>query len=169
MSQPAPCAVEGLSYRKATKADVETVVAFINRMAEYEKMTDVCHATVENIGRTVFDEGAADVEFAVLDGQEVGFVLYYPNYSTFEAKPGIHLEELFVLKEHRGKGIGKALLHHVAQEAVRRGCGRLEWWCLDWNTPSRRFYEKQGAKAQEEWVIYRMDGEQLASYGAPER
>lgn len=157
--------LEELTYRKATKDDVALVVEFITLMAEYERMSDVCHATVENIGKTVFDEHAADVEFAVLDGKEVGFVLYYPNYSTFEAKPGIHLEELFVLEEYRGLGIGKALLQHVAQEAVRRGCARFEWVCLDWNTPSRRFYEKQGAKALPEWVIYRMSGDELLAYG----
>lgn len=153
---------DGVTIRPACREDAECITAFIERMAEYERMTDQCFATPESIEHTLFDEGAAEVVFAMKDGREVGFALFYPNFSTFESRLGIHLEELFVLEEYRGYGIGKALLEYVGACAYERGCKRLEWWCLDWNKPSREFYEAQGARPQSEWVIYRMDAQTLA-------
>lgn len=155
---------ETLEFRTATREDSELVNQFIWEMARYEKMEDCCKSTPESVAHHIFDGSCAEVEFAMLDGKEVGFILYYPNFSTFEARPGIHLEELFVREEYRGRGIGKALLHQLARKAKEQGCGRLEWWCLDWNKPSRDFYDSQGAVAQTEWLIYRLDKKALESF-----
>ena len=148
--------ITSISFRTAEPKDAALISDFIWKMAEYEKMADQCHATAENMKELIFEKRCAEVIFLLHEGKEVGFALFYPNFSTFVAKPGIHLEELFVLEEFRGHGFGKALLNKVRDIAKARGCGRLEWWCLDWNTSSREFYEAQGAKSQDEWVIYRI-------------
>ncbi len=153
-----------LTFRKAVGDDSQLISDFIWKMAEYEKMADECNASAENMRELIFEKELAEVIFALKDGVEIGFALFYPNFSTFVAKPGIHLEEFFVLEEFRGQGIGKALLHEVARIAHERGCGRLEWWCLDWNTRSRKFYESQGARPQSEWIIYRMDENTLKNF-----
>lgn len=153
-----------ITFRKADPRDAKLISDFIWKMAEYEKMTDECNASPENMHELIFEKKVAEVIFAVLDNKEVGFALFYPNFSTFVAMPGIHLEELFVLEDYRSKGVGKALLHEVARIAHERGCGRLEWWCLDWNTNARNFYESQGARPQSEWIIYRIDEQTLENF-----
>lgn len=158
------CGGDTLHFRMARREDAELVDHFIWEMARYEKMEDLCKSSPGAIESYIFDQACAEVEFALVNHKEVGFILYYPNFSTFEARPGIHLEELFVMEEYRGRGIGKALLQRVAQKARERGCGRLEWWCLDWNKPSRDFYEAQGARAQVEWLIYRLEQQALENF-----
>ena len=109
----------------------------------------------------LFRRKGAEVLFALEDGKEVGFALFFHNFSTFLGRAGLYLEDLYVLPEHRGKGYGKALFRRLATVAVERGCGRMEWWCLDWNTPSIGFYKALGAQAMEEWTVYRLTGKAL--------
>lgn len=109
----------------------------------------------------LFRRKGAEVLFALEDGKEVGFALFFHNFSTFLGRAGLYLEDLYVLPEHRGKGYGKALFRRLAAVAVERGCGRMEWWCLDWNTPSIGFYKALGAQAMEEWTVYRLTGKAL--------
>jgi GNAT superfamily N-acetyltransferase len=131
-------------------------------LADYEKLRDQCHATAADLERHLFGEKPrAEVVLAEWEGRVVGFALFFHTFSTFLAKPGIYLEDLFVEPELRGKGIGKALLRHLARLALVRGCGRLEWSVLDWNEPSIRFYESLGASRQAEWFAYRLTGTAL--------
>ena len=127
-------------------------------------MSDEVVATEELLREWIFEKKKAEVIFALENGEAVGFALFFHNFSTFLGRAGIYLEDLFVLKEHRGKGYGKALLKKVAQTAVERGCGRLEWSCLDWNTPSIDFYLSLGARRMDDWTGYRMAGAQLAGF-----
>ena len=149
------------SIRKATKEDVGLILSFIRGLAEYEKMTDQMVATEELMEEWLFEKQIAEVLFAVEDGKEVGFALFFHNFSTFLGRAGIYLEDLFVLPEYRGRGFGKALLRKLAQTAVERGCGRLEWACLDWNKPSIDFYLSLGAKPLDDWTVYRLTGDTL--------
>ena len=126
-------------------------------------MLDEVVANEELLEEWIFDKQKAEVIFAVEDESEVGFALFFHNFSTFLGKSGIYLEDLFVRPEHRGKGYGKALLKHLAAIAVERGSGRLEWWCLDWNTPSIEFYKSLGAEAMEDWTVYRVAGDALSA------
>lgn len=150
-----------LSFRPATRGDVSLILSFIRQLAAYEKMLDDVVATEELLTEWIFDRERAEVVFAVENGKEVGFALYFHNFSTFLGRAGIYLEDLFVLPEHRGKGYGKALLQYLARLAVERGCGRLEWACLDWNEPSIRFYRSLGAVPMDEWTVYRLSGQVL--------
>ena len=118
-------------------------------------------ATEELLEEGLFDKRAAQVVFAVEDGREIGFALYFHNFSTFLGRPGIYLEDLFVWPECRGRGYGKALLAYLAALAKREGCGRLEWWCLDWNRPSIDFYKSLDARPMDEWTVYRLTGRTL--------
>lgn len=148
--------------RPATPADAALIANLIRELAEYEQLLHECQATAENIGLSLFGpRPQAECVIAELDGTAVGFALFFHNYSTFLAKPGLYLEDLFVRPAARGKGVGKAALIHLAQLAVTRGCGRFEWSVLDWNAPAIAFYESLGAKAQNEWTIYRVAGEAL--------
>ena len=147
--------------RAATPEDAGAILGCIRALAEYEKMGDCVTATQEDIEKTIFEGKYAEVLLAEEDGQVAGFALFCHNYSTFLAKPGIHLEDLFVYPRFRGKGYGKALIRAVAALALERGCGRLEWACLDWNAPSIAFYESLGAQALSEWTSYRLEGEAL--------
>ena len=122
-------------------------------------------ATEELLEHWIFDEKKAEVIFAVEDGTEVGFALFFHNFSTFLGRAGIYLEDLFVKKEYRGRGFGKALLTELARIACDRGCGRLEWWCLDWNKPSIDFYLSMGAEPMNDWTVYRISGERLRELG----
>lgn len=153
--------VEGLYIRKATREDVPLILRFIKELADYEKMLDQVVATEEIIEDSIFNRNKAEVVFAVYNGEEVGFALYFNNFSTFLGKPGLYLEDLYVREEMRGKGIGKTLLAYLAKKAVEEDCGRFEWWCLDWNKPSIDFYLKLGAIPMDEWTVYRMCGDAL--------
>lgn len=146
-----------IKFRRAQRCDSALILEFIKGLAEYEKMSDDVTATTEKLEEWIFDKGKANVIF-VLDekGKEAGFALYFYNFSTFLGKAGIYLEDLFVLKEQRGKGYGKALILELARIAVEEGCGRLEWSCLDWNTPSIDFYKSLGACPMQEWTVYRL-------------
>lgn len=147
--------------RFAEKKDCKRILAFIKELAKYEKMDDDVVATEELLSEWIFDKGKAEVLFVCENGREVGFALFFHNYSTFLGRAGIYLEDLFVLPGYRGKGYGKALLKKLAQLAVERGCGRLEWSCLDWNRPSIDFYIGLGAKPLDDWTTYRVAGETL--------
>lgn len=151
--------------RSATAADVPLILDLIRGLAEYEKLAHEVVATEESLRRTLFGPApAAHVVIAEVDGQPAGFALYFFNYSTFLAKPGLYLEDLFVKPEFRGGGTGKALLLHLAKIANERGCGRMEWSVLDWNEPAIQFYESIGARRMREWQICRLTGESLARY-----
>lgn len=150
-----------LTFRYAEKKDVGVILGFIKALADYEKMSDDVVATEELLEEWIFDKKKAEVIFACEDGKEVGFALFFHNFSTFLGRAGIYLEDLFVLPEYRNKGYGKALLKELAKITVQRGCGRLEWCCLDWNQPSINFYLSLGAKPLDDWTIYRVTGETL--------
>jgi GNAT superfamily N-acetyltransferase len=156
--------VSGIALREATPADVPVILQLIRGLAEYERLAHECVATEAALTRTLFGERpAAEVVLAFADERPAGFALSFHNYSTFLAKQGIYLEDLFVFPEFRGRGIGKKLLQRLAQLAVERDCGRLEWSVLDWNQDAIRFYESLGAKAMDEWTVYRVTGEALTT------
>jgi GNAT superfamily N-acetyltransferase len=146
-----------ISIRPATADDTAQILAFIRGLAEYEKLSHACLATEETLRATLFGSRPfAEVLIGECDGIPTGFALFFHNYSTFRARPGIYLEDLFVLPAQRGKGIGKALLRELARLAVERGCARLEWSVLDWNEPAIRFYRSLGAEPLEEWTMFRV-------------
>ena len=147
--------------RRATRDDVPVILEFIGELAEYEHMSDQVVATPELLEKWIFERGRAEVLLAELAGKIVGFALFFHNFSTFLGRAGIYLEDLFVRPEARGQGTGKALLRELARIALERGCGRLEWACLDWNAPSIAFYRAQGAVPMEEWTTWRLTGESL--------
>jgi GNAT superfamily N-acetyltransferase len=151
------------NYRFAAEADVGMILTFIRELADYEKMLPEVVATEELLREWIFEKQKAEVIFALEDGKEVGFALFFHNFSTFLGRAGIYLEDLYVKPEYRGKGYGKGLLKKLAQITVERGCGRLEWCCLDWNTPSIDFYLSLGAKPMEDWTSYRLTGDTLKS------
>ena len=158
-----------VTFRFAQPEDAALILRFIRGLAEYEKMTDEVVATEELLREWIFEKGKAEVLFAVADGTEVGFALFFHNFSTFLGRAGIYLEDLFVLPEHRGHGYGKALLKRLAAITVERGCGRLEWSCLDWNKPSIDFYLSLGAVPMEEWTVYRLSGDTLTQMAAQQK
>lgn len=148
--------------RPATPGDVPLVLQFIRGLAEYEKLAHECEATEAQLQRTLFGERpSAEVVIAFRDEVPAGFALFFQNYSTFLARPGIYLEDLFVDPAHRGHGVGHALLAHLASVAVERECGRFEWSVLDWNADAIRFYERLGARPMNEWTVYRVAGDAL--------
>ncbi len=149
------------NFRFAGEQDTGTILHFITQLAVYEKMEAQVVATEEILREWIFEKGKAEVIFALEDGKEVGFALFCYNFSTFLGRAGIWLEDLFVLPEYRGKGYGKGLLKQLAKIAVERGCGRLEWYCLDWNQPSIDFYRSFGAVALDDWTTYRLSGDTL--------
>ena len=159
----------GMSFRFACEADAELVLDFIRRLADYEKMADQVVATEELLRTQVFQEKHGEVLFILEGEREVGFALFFHNFSTFLGRSGLYLEDLYVLPEDRGKGYGKALLCRLARIARDRGCGRMEWWCLDWNEPSIRFYRSLGAEPMEEWTVYRLAGETLDALARQDR
>lgn len=150
-----------LSFRYATESDVDLILNFIRELAAYEKMADQVVATSELLNEWIFQKKKAEVIFAEANGEAVGFALFFHNFSTFLGKSGIYLEDLFVKPQYRGLGHGKAVLKQLAKIAVERGCGRLEWWCLDWNRPSIDFYLSMGAVAMNDWTVYRIAGNTL--------
>lgn len=148
-------------FRTAERNDVGLILQFIRELADYEKMLDEVVADEATLEEWLFDKQKAEVIFVLEDGEEVGFALFFHNFSTFLGRAGIYLEDLYVRLEHRGKGYGKALLRKLASIAVERGCGRLEWWCLDWNKPSIDFYLSLGAEPMSDWTVYRIAGDTL--------
>ena len=154
-----------LSFRFAVREDTPKILAFIRALAEYEQMADQVVATEELLERQLFEQKAAEVLFALEGGKEVGFALFFHNFSTFLGRAGLYLEDLYVLPEHRGKGYGKALLQRLARIAKERGYGRMEWWCLDWNRPSIDFYLSLGAEPMSDWTVYRLSGVTLEALG----
>ena len=151
-----------VKFRFAKRSDISLILNFIRGLAEYEKMSDEVVADEKTLEEWIFDKQKAEVIFALEGEKAVGFALFFHNFSTFLGRAGIYLEDLFVLPEYRGKGYGKALLKKLAAIAVERGCGRLEWCCLDWNKPSIDFYLSLGAKPLSDWTIYRVTGKTLS-------
>ncbi len=153
--------MEELTFRTAEERDCGLILHFIRELAAYEKMLDEVVATEELLKEWLFEKRSAEVIFACEKGKEVGFALFFHNFSTFVGRAGLYLEDLYVLPEYRGKGYGKALLKRLAAIAAERGCGRMEWVCLDWNKPSMDFYRSLGARPMDEWTIWRVAGETL--------
>lgn len=150
-----------MKFRFANIEDVSKILFFIKELADYEKLLNEVVATEELLKEWIFEKKKAEVIFILEDEKEVGFALFFHNFSTFLGRAGLYLEDLFVLPEYRGKGYGKSLLKELAKIAIERGCGRLEWWCLDWNKPSIDFYLSLGAEAMEDWTVYRLTGDNL--------
>ena len=150
--------------RLANEQDAALILEFIQGLAAYEKMSDQVVADEGLIREWIFEKKKAEVIFAMEDGVEVGFALFFHNFSTFLGRAGIYLEDLFVKPDYRGRGHGKALIRELARITVERGCGRLEWCCLDWNQPSIDFYRSLGAVSMDEWTIYRLTGTRLESF-----
>ena len=150
-----------VTFRSAERADVPLILQFIRALADYEHMADQVVADEATLEEWLFGRQKAEVLFAVLEGREVGFALFFHNFSTFLGRAGLYLEDLFVLPEVRGRGVGKAILQRLAALTVERGCGRLEWWCLDWNEPSIAFYRSLGAEPMSDWTVYRIAGQTL--------
>ena len=151
-----------LTFRFAERKDIPLILRFIKELADYEGLLSEVVATEEILETWIFDKEKAEVLLAVdKSGEEIGFALFFHNFSTFLGRAGIYLEDLYVSPVHRGKGYGKAILQKLAQIAVERGCGRLEWWCLDTNTPSIGFYLSLGAEPMSDWTVYRLAGDTL--------
>lgn len=150
-----------LDFRYAERKDAGLILKFIKDLAKYEKMENEVIATEALLKEWIFDKQKAEVIFVLKDGKEVGFALFFHNFSTFLGRAGIYLEDLYVMPKHRGFGYGRAILRKLAQIAVERGCGRLEWWCLDWNKPSIDFYLSLGAEPMSDWTAYRIAGDTL--------
>ena len=167
---PGVTAKPALTIRMARPDDVPTILRLIRGLAEYERLAHLVPVEEASLREHLFGRRPyCEVLIGELDGRPAGFALFFHNYSTFLGKPGIYLEDLFVLPEDRGRGLGTALLRTIGRLAVERGCGRVEWAVLDWNEPSIRFYESLGARAMDEWTIYRVAGdgiEALASGSA---
>lgn len=161
-----------LTIRPATREDVPVILGFIRELAEYENLSHEVVADEAQLTQTLFGHESggnsyAEVLLAIEDNMPVGFALFFHNYSTFLAKPGIYLEDLYVTPSARGKGYGKQLILEVAKLAAERNCGRVEWSVLDWNTPAIDFYTSLGAIAMDEWTVFRLTGESLKKVAAP--
>lgn len=157
----------GLAIRAATPVDVPVILGFIRQLAEFERLAHEVEATAAALSETLFaDRPAAEVVLASLDGRDVGFALFFPTYSTFLAAPGMHLEDLFVVPEARGRGVGRALLVHLARLAEARSYGRLEWAVLSWNAPAIGFYRAVGAFSLDDWQTFRLNREGLRRLAA---
>lgn len=149
-------------YREAEPSDIPIILQFIRDLAEYEKLSHEVKATEQDIMQGLFCENPkAFCVLAEQDRKAVGFALCFYNYSTFQGKPGIYLEDLFVNPDYRGLGIGKGFFKYLAQKAVTEDCGRIQWWVLNWNEPSINFYKSLGAVAQDEWTVYRLEGQSI--------
>ena len=156
-----------LRIERATERDVPLILRLIKELAEYERMADEVIATEDSVRATLFGpRPAAEVVVGYAGDEPAGFALFFHNYSTFLARPGLYLEDLFVVPKFRGRGYGKALLVHLARLAVERDCGRFEWSVLDWNTPAIDFYKSLGAVPLDEWTVFRVTGEALARLAA---
>ncbi len=153
-----------ITFRRAERKDTGLILQFIKELAAYEKLLHEVVAEEKVLEEWLFDKKAAQVIFAVKGGEEVGFALYFHNFSTFLGRAGIYLEDLYVKPAFRGQGCGKAILRELARIAVEEGCGRLEWSCLDWNQPSIGFYLSLGARPMSDWTVYRIDVEKLKRF-----
>jgi GNAT superfamily N-acetyltransferase len=154
--------MSNLAIRAAVPADLDLIDEFIRALAQYEKLSHEVRFDRETLSCHLFgDRPMAEVLIAEASGEPIGFALFFHNFSTFEGRPGIYLEDLYVKPEARGVGAGKALLVRLAQLAVDRGCARLEWWVLDWNQPAIDFYRSLGARSMDEWTVNRVDGDAL--------
>ena len=153
-----------LTFRYANETDCALILRFIRELAEYENLQGEVVATEELLREWIFRKQKAEVLFALEEGKEIGFALFFHNFSTFLGKAGIYLEDLYITAACRGKGYGKALLQKLAQITVERGCGRLEWWCLDENRPGVDFYLSLGAQPMDEWTVFRFTGDTLAAH-----
>ena len=149
------------TIRFAKKEDIPSILGFIKELAEYENLLDQVVATEEILKEWLFDKKSSEVLIGELDGEPVGYALFFHSFSTFLGRAGIYLEDLYISPTQRGKGFGKSLLTYLANLTLERGCGRLEWCCLDWNEPSIKFYKSLGAKPLEDWTMYRVDGDAL--------
>ncbi|MBZ4668383.1 MAG: GCN5-related N-acetyltransferase [Defluviitaleaceae bacterium] len=158
--------LDDFKLRLAERKDVPLILEFIKELADYEKMLDEVVATEEILTESLFEKKAAEVVIGEYQNKPVAFALFFHNFSTFLGRPGIYLEDLYVKPEMRGKGIGKMMLSFLAHLCVERKCGRLEWWCLDWNEPSIQFYKKMGAVPMDEWTVYRVTGDALDQLAA---
>lgn len=154
--------VSTLRIRPAVEADVPLILRFIRELADYERLLHEVVATEDRLRDTLFGARPAAEVVIAEDGEPLGFALFFHNYSTFLAQPGIYLEDLYVRPEARGRGAGRALLAHLARLAKERGCGRLEWWVLDWNESAIRFYRSLGAQSMDDWTVFRLTGDDLA-------
>lgn len=155
-----------LRIRAAEPADVPVIASLIRQLAEYEKLENEVVLTEDLLRRGLFGPRPyAESVIAEEEGNPIGFALFFHTFSTFLARPGLYLEDLFVLADHRGRGVGRALLAHLARLAVERECGRLEWAVLNWNQEAIRFYERLGARPNSEWTVYRLAGEALSALG----
>ena len=166
-TDPAPVDRAGITIRMATVGDVDTIASLVRELAVYEKLEHHAKASPDDFRRHLFGpQPAAEAALAEVDGDRVGFALWFSTFSTFRGQPGLYLEDIFVKPACRGRGIGKALLAAVAAIAVERGCGRLEWSVLDWNAPAIGFYRALGARPMDEWTVYRIDEEPLRRLAA---
>ena len=159
---------QSVDFRPARREDVPLILRFIRELADYEGMLGEVVADEATLKEWIFRKQKAEVLFVLADGREVGFALFFHNFSTFLGRAGIYLEDLYVRPEYRGRGLGRQLLKMGLSIALERGCGRLEWWCLDWNRPSIDFYRSLGAQPMEEWTVYRVAGDTLAQLARPE-
>lgn len=155
-----------VAFRYAAETDMGLLLQFIRELAEYERLLDDVVATEGTLREWLFEKKRAEAFFALADGIEVGFAVFFHNFSTFVGRAGIFIEDLYVKPEYRGCGYGRAMVKKIAQIASERGCGRLEWSCLDWNEPSIRFYLSLGAQPMDEWTVYRMAGDTLKNMAA---
>ena len=157
--------MSAITIRPAEQSDADTILYFVRELAIYEKAEHEVKATAESIKASMFKKNSGVYGLICeLEGKAIGFAVYFYNYSTWLAKPGLYLKDLYVSPEYRGQGAGVALLKQLANIALEQGCGRFEWSCLDWNTPSREFYEGLGAEPQSEWLGYRLAGDTLTSF-----
>ena len=150
-----------VTVRYANESDTAMILSFIKELAEYEHLVNEVVATEELLKEWLFEKKKAEVIFAMADEKEVGFALFFHNFSTFLGRAGIYLEDLYIRPEYRGHGIGKTIFKQLGVIARERGCGRLEWSCLDWNQPSIDFYRSMGAEPMDEWTVYRIAGKKL--------
>ena len=160
--------MKNTDVRFANEGDVSLILDFVKELAAYERMSELVVADEALLREWIFEKQKAEVLFAMENGREVGFALFFHNFSTFLGRAGIYLEDLYVRPESRGRGHGKALIQRLANIAMERGCGRLEWSCLDWNQPSVDFYLSLGAKRMDEWTVYRFEGERLRALAGKE-
>lgn len=150
-----------LSFRNAERRDTPLILQFVRELADYENMLGEVVADESTLETWIFDRQRAEVIFALENGREIGFALFFHNFSTFLGRAGLYLEDLYVRPQYRRRGYGRAMLKKLAEIAVERGCGRLEWWCLDWNRPSIDFYLSLGAEPMSDWTVYRISGDTL--------
>ena len=161
--------MKNILIREANENDTPLILSFITKLSIYEKLPHEVSATVEILHKSIFIERNANVVFILEDGKEIGFALYFYNFSTFTGKKGLYLEDLFVLEEYRGRGYGKKLLSYLAEIAVREDCSRFEWIVLDWNTPSINFYKSLKAFPLSDWTVFRLEKEDLTNLAKQNR